>query len=112
MAEQSRADLSNVDLTQADAAPAMDYPEHERTYEGFVRLVEVGAPACINVLLTAGLWGMRASNLWGVVGLLMLTVAAVLGASNARLTWRPGVAVMLLLLAVLGLTGGGGPEAH
>ena len=117
MAEQSRADLSNVDLRQADlhqsdAAPAMDYPEHERTYEGFVRLVEVGTPACINVLLTAGLWGMRASNLWGVAGLVLLTAAAVLGASNARLTWRPGVAVTLLLLAVMGMTGGGGPAAQ
>ena len=101
------ADQSRVETSHANAAPQMDYPEHERTYEGFVRLVEVGVPVCINVVLTVALWGMRSSNLWGVLGLLLTVVAAVLGASNGRLSWRPGIAVTLLLLAVLGLTGGG-----
>ncbi|MEC9342987.1 MAG: aa3-type cytochrome c oxidase subunit IV [Pseudomonadota bacterium] len=60
-----------------EQAPAMDYAEHERTYEGFLKLTKWSIIHIVNVMiaLTAGTVGGM-----GVVGfvlvLIVLTIAA------------------------------------
>ena len=49
----------------------MDYPEHERTYQGFLWLVKYGSIAVVAILL-----GMMVSLIgsWGVIGGLFMFV--------------------------------------
>ena len=42
---------SNKDAAHATPASGMDYPEHERTYEGFVHLVTYGTIVVVGIVV-------------------------------------------------------------
>lgn len=82
-------------------APAMDYAEHDRTYRGFMLFVEVGIMATLCIVVILALWGLKKAGGVAAVGLLATFAATAVGAFAPKLAWRPGAAVLVVLLALL-----------
>lgn len=82
--------------------PAMDYPEHERTYTGFVHMAEVGTVACIAIVAALAVGGTK--HAWGtaLIGTLLAVIGTGVGIASKSIAWRaPLVALVLMLLALL-----------
>ncbi len=59
---------------------SMDYPEHERTYGGFVALTKVGTAATIAILQALVLFGLANNAFWlGVLMIVLTTIASIIG---------------------------------
>ena len=86
----------------ASDIPQMDYPEHEKTYLGFVHFAEVGTVACCAIVAALAVGGVKHG--WGtaVIGTLLTRVATGVGIAAPSIGWRaPLVALVLMLLALL-----------
>lgn len=82
--------------------PQMEYPEHERTYRGFVHFAEVGTVACLAIVAALAVGGVK--HAWGtaVVGTLLTLVGTGVGIAAPSLSWKaPAVPLVLMLLALL-----------
>ncbi|MFN0264653.1 aa3-type cytochrome c oxidase subunit IV [Tepidamorphus sp. 3E244] len=81
---------------------AMDYVEHDRTYEGFLEFSKVGSIACLNILVALvyvhlGHW---------ILGLLMvagLVFTAVIGIAFRPKGYMVGVVQLVLGLILMAL---------
>ncbi|GGB32462.1 hypothetical protein GCM10011316_00690 [Roseibium aquae] len=86
-------------------APAMDYQEHERTYEGFINFSKIGTIAVLNVVLCLIMFafGGGAAFFFGWVMLLAATVAAGIGMALGESGWIPPAAVfgLTVLIAIV-----------
>jgi len=83
-------------------APAMDYPEHERTYSGFVHFAEVGTVACLAIVAALAVGGTK--HAWGtaLIGTLLAVLGTGVGIAAPSIGWRgPLVSLVLMLLALL-----------
>ncbi|MDX3808663.1 aa3-type cytochrome c oxidase subunit IV [Bosea thiooxidans] len=83
-------------------APSMDYPEHERTYAGFVHLAEVGTVVGLAIVAALAVGGVK--HAWGtaLIGTLLAVIGAGVGIASEKISWRaPIVALVLMLLALL-----------
>ena len=81
----------------------MDYPEHERTFNGFVMLAKLAVLASIDVLIALALFAFGNGGFWLGVLTIILMMAG-LGAGIAmRGSTRPliGVTVVAALFFVL-----------
>jgi Bacterial aa3 type cytochrome c oxidase subunit IV len=80
--------------------PAMDYAEHEKTYESFVRFATIGAIWCLTIVVGMAIGGPAHS--WGTGGLLIFlsTVATALGIFIKDINARAVTAVFVLSLLV------------
>lgn len=81
----------------------MDYAEHERTYRTFTAAVEVGVVACLNIVLVIALWGLKGSNAWGAIGLILTLVTTGIGLLSPKISWRAGAPLLVIMLIALGL---------
>ena len=88
------ADHSEVAYTTADGN---DYPEHERTYEGFVELAFVGSLYVIATVLGIGIEGI--THHW-LLGALVIFVIAPIGAVHSGATGTRGGAIGALILSI------------
>jgi ATP/ADP translocase len=81
-------------------ATGNDYPEHEHTYESFVRSVTVGTLFVINIVVVLAIWGVAGH--W-LTALGMFVVALLAGLYGLASGWNiPGVvSIVLGLLALL-----------
>jgi hypothetical protein len=81
----------------------MDYAEHERTYDAFVRFATIGTVWAI--IIVVGLAIGATAQRWGIGSLMIVlgTGAAGLGAAVKSLNAKPAIAVLLLSLAVWAL---------
>lgn len=82
--------------------PAMDYPEHERTYSGFVHMAEVGTVACVAIVAALAVGGTK--HAWGtaLIGTLLSVIGTGVGIAAPSIGWRaPLVALVLMLLALV-----------
>ena len=82
--------------------PAMDYPEHERTYVGFVHMAEVGTVACLAIVAALAVGGTK--HAWGtaLIGTLLAVIGTGVGVASKSIAWPPPhVAQVLNLLALL-----------
>lgn len=82
--------------------PEMDYAEHERTYNGFVHMAEVGTVACLAIVSALAVGGTK--HAWGtaLVGTLLAVIGTGVGIASEKISWRgPIVALVLMLLALL-----------
>ena len=82
--------------------PAMDYPEHERTYAGFVHLSEVMTVASLAIVAALAVGGTK--HAWGTAlfGTLIAVIGAGVGIASSSISWRaPVVALVLMLLALV-----------
>ena len=88
-----------------DNPPKDEYfAEHQRTFALFVRLASIAVLhvlACLAAVAIGGLFGYW-SLAFTIVG--VATIAAAMGASNGKLGWRPGAAVLALSLVTLAAT--------
>jgi Bacterial aa3 type cytochrome c oxidase subunit IV len=80
--------------------PAMDYAEHEKTYEGFVRFSVIGTIWCLTIIVGLAIGGPAQS--WGTGGFLIFlsTVAMALGIFIKELNAKPVTVVFVLSLLV------------
>jgi hypothetical protein len=80
--------------------PDMDYAEHERTYEGFVRFSTIGTIWCLTIVVGMAIGGPAHS--WGTGGLLIFlsTVATALGIFIKDINAKAVTAVFVLSLLV------------
>ena len=82
----------------------MDYPEHQRTFAGFVALTKVTVLATIAILQALVLFGIAASGFWA--GVLMIVL--MLGATTVSLLMKgsigPLVGVVILGFVLMVLT--------
>ncbi len=81
--------------------PAMDYREHERTYEGFVRFSIIGTLWCLTIVVGLAIGGPGHS--WGTAGFLIFlgTVFGALGLFVKAVDAKGVGAVLVLSLLVL-----------
>jgi hypothetical protein len=82
---------------------AMDYPEHYRTYDGFLRLTELVVAHVVTVLLVLVMIGFGgATGFWlGLFALFLAVVSAGIGIAQKG-NWKPA-AWVLGLTAILTL---------
>jgi hypothetical protein len=80
--------------------PAMDYAEHEKTYDGFVRFAIIGTIWCLTIVVGMAIGGPGKS--WGMGGLLIFlsTVATALGLFIKAINAKAVTAVFVLSLLV------------
>ncbi len=80
--------------------PDMDYAEHEKTYDGFVRFSVIGSIWCLTILVGLAIGGPAKS--WGMGGLLIFlsTVATALGIFIKDINAKAVTAVFVLSLLV------------
>lgn len=81
-------------------ATGNDYPEHEQTYESFIRTVTVSTLFVINVVVVLAIWGVAGHWLVALGMFVIALLAAVYGVASG---WNiPGVvSIVLALLALL-----------
>lgn len=81
--------------------PDMDEEAHEATYDAFTHFTTVAAVfvACIVVGLAVG--GVKASWISAVVMIVLAHIATAVGLFSTSLAWRPGAAVLGILLLML-----------
>ena len=98
--------------------PAMDYPEHERTYTGFVHFAEVATVASLAIVAALAVGGTK--HAWGTaligtllrlltlrggisrIGTLLAVIGTGIGIAAPSISWRaPLVSLVLMLLALL-----------
>ena len=80
--------------------PQMDYPEHQRTYTGFVHLAEV---ATATVLSHVAALAVGNQGAWGTAIFLTIVtlICAGIGIASPKIGWRaPAVPLVLLLIAM------------
>ena len=81
----------------------MDYAEHRRTYEGFLRFTSVGTLWVLCQVVGLAIGGLGAQSHWFLAGFWVLvgTVAALIGLAVRGLEWRPVAIVLIIMLATL-----------
>jgi hypothetical protein len=82
--------------------PAMDYPEHERTYGGFILLAEVMTVASLAIVAALAVGGTK--HAWGTAlfGTLIAVIGTGVGIAAPSISWRgPAVSLVLMLLALV-----------
>ncbi|MCC0015475.1 MAG: aa3-type cytochrome c oxidase subunit IV [Rhodobiaceae bacterium] len=84
-------------MAASDNNSAMDYPAHERTYEGFVDFAKAGSVACVNVLIALALVNMD----HGILGLIFAFVMLI--TLTIGLMMRPKGYIVGVVQAVIGL---------
>lgn len=81
-----------------DNAPAMDYDEHENTYEGFINFSKVGTVAVLNILLCLILFafGGTTAVVFGWIMLLATLVTSGIGLALGATGWVPPTVIFAL----------------
>lgn len=82
-------------------SPAMDEKTHEQTYRGFVRFVEIATGVVICWVLALAVGGIREAWLTAIAGVVLSSIAGVLGAYSPAIGWKGPAAVALLLALYL-----------
>lgn len=85
---------------------AADFAEHKRTYHAVLRLVTIAVIHILSVLVALAIGGV--SHGWHLAAfwIVAATAALAIGASSARLGWRPGGGVLVLALLSLAAAAG------
>lgn len=85
-----------------ETAPAMDYAEHERTYEAFINFSKIGVVAILNIVLCLILFafGGSAAFFFGWVMLIATLAASGIGMALGESGWIPPTAVFVLTVLI------------
>jgi hypothetical protein len=80
--------------------PAMDYAEHDRTYDGFIRFSTIGTIWCL--VIVVGLAIGATGKSWGVGSLMIAlgTAAGAVGLFSKAIDYKGVAAVLVLSLLV------------
>jgi hypothetical protein len=80
--------------------PAMDYAEHDRTYEGFLRFSTIGTIWCLVIVVGLAIGATGHSWGWGSFMILIGTIAGSVGLFSKSLNHKPVAAIFVLTLLV------------
>jgi hypothetical protein len=87
---------------QYATATGNDYPEHEATYETFVKAASVGTVEVLTIVVALAIWGVTGH--WGFASLVLI-IALVAGLiSFARGSSTPSIVGLVVGLLVLAMT--------
>lgn len=81
--------------------PDMDGRAHESTYDAFTHFTAVGTVFVASIVVALAVGGVRGAWISAVVMIVLAHVAVAIGLFSTALAWRPGAAVMALLLLML-----------
>jgi hypothetical protein len=81
--------------------PEMDGPSHEATYRAFTHFAAVATVFVICCVVGLAVGGVRHAWLSAVFGIVLAHIATAIGLFSPGLSWRPGAAVLVLLLLML-----------
>ncbi len=81
--------------------PVMDYPEHEKTYEGFIRFAVLGSIWCATIVVALAIGGPGKSWGWTTFLVLLSTVATAVGIGVKSINAKAAGAIFVLSLLVL-----------
>jgi hypothetical protein len=88
----------------AELGAPMDYPEHQRTFAGFVSLTMITTLATIAILQALTLFGIAANGFWLGVLMIVLMMAASAVGLIAKGNIKPLVGVVVLGFVFMALT--------
>lgn len=74
---------------------AMDYPEHDRTYAGFMEFTKLTIVAVLNILISLILFTLT-DAFWSGLLVLILTLVAVALGFMMRGSYKPSAGVMVI----------------
>ncbi|MGH6644088.1 MAG: aa3-type cytochrome c oxidase subunit IV [Bradyrhizobium sp.] len=80
---------------------AADFADHERTYDGFMRMSAVALVWVLCIMTTLAIGGTTHRWVLGGFWLFVATIASVLGLAIRGLDWKPGVVVLVVMLTTL-----------
>ena len=86
-------------------ATGNDYPEHEHTYEAFVRAAVVGTLFVVNILVVLCIWTI-AGHWLVALGIFIIALLAAMYSLANRSNLPGVVALVVALLALLATTAG------
>jgi hypothetical protein len=82
-------------------SPDMDGPAHEATYRGFIRFAEIGTVVVLCHVLSLAVGGVKHAWLSAIVGVVLSTIAGIIGAMAPSVGWRGPAAIAVLLILML-----------
>jgi hypothetical protein len=87
-----------------DVGAEMDYPEHERTYAGFLALTKVTILATIATLQALVLFGIATGGFWLGVLMILLMIAASIVAVITKGSVKALIGVVVVGFVFMALT--------
>lgn len=94
----------NTPTGPVEVGASMDYPEHERTFAGFVAVTKISILATVAILQALLLFGIAANGFWlGVLLVLLTAVATTIGLA-ARGSITALVVVVVIGFVFMALT--------
>jgi hypothetical protein len=96
-----RGDLNMAGAPKAEGGhPAMDYAEHDRTYDGFIRFSTIGTIWCL--IIVVGLAIGATGKSWGMGSLMIAlgTAAGAVGLFSKAIDYKGVAGVLILSLLI------------
>jgi hypothetical protein len=78
----------------------MDYAEHDRTYEGFIRFAVIGTLWCLVVIIGLAIGATGKSWGWGSLMMFLGTAAGALGIFSKAVDYKGVAGVLVLSLLI------------
>jgi hypothetical protein len=86
---------------EAGYRPEMDGAAHETTYNAFTHFTAVGAVFCACIVTALAVGGAKGGWISCIVMVVLAHIATGIGLFSTSLSWRPGAAVLGILLLML-----------
>jgi Bacterial aa3 type cytochrome c oxidase subunit IV len=80
--------------------PDMDYAEHEKTYDGFLRFTVIGIIWCLTIVVGMAIGATGKSWAWGGFMIVLSTAATFLGIFVKSIDHKAASAVFVLSLLI------------
>lgn len=95
----------HVESGPVELGAAMDYAEHERTFNGFIALTKITLLATLIIVQALTLFGVAANGFWlGVLLLVLMLAATIIGlATKGSIHALVGVLVIGFVFMILTL---------
>ena len=81
--------------------PEMDGPAHENTFDRFTHFTTVGTVFVVCIVAGLAVGGVKHAWVSAVAMIVLAHIATAMGLYSTKLGWRPGGAVLGLLLLML-----------
>lgn len=81
--------------------PAMDYAEHEKTYDGFIRFATIGTIWCATIVVGLAIGGPGKSWGWASFLILLSTIATAVGIFVKSINAKAVGAIFVLALLIM-----------
>jgi hypothetical protein len=80
--------------------PAMDYKEHQGTYDGFIRFSTIGTIWCVTIVVALAIGGPGKSWGWASLLIFLSTIATAVGIMVKSVDSKAVIAVFILSLLI------------